>query len=52
MTKKRIELIRRKRNAMEKFLRNDVADLLRNNLDSNAYSRFFLITISIQGYKN
>ncbi|PWA87541.1 hypothetical protein CTI12_AA127150 [Artemisia annua] len=39
MTKKRIELIKRKRNAMEKFLRNDVADLLRNNLDSNAYSR-------------
>ncbi|GJY24503.1 hypothetical protein Tco_0398161 [Tanacetum coccineum] len=39
MTRKRIEIIKRKRNAMEKFLRNDVADLLRNNLDSNAYSR-------------
>ncbi|GJY09858.1 IST1-like protein [Tanacetum coccineum] len=40
MTRKRIEIIKRKRNAMEKFLRNDVADLLRNNLDSNAYSRY------------
>ncbi|PWA40413.1 hypothetical protein CTI12_AA562860 [Artemisia annua] len=39
MTKKRIEIIRRKRNSMAKFLRNDVTDLLRNNLDSNTYSR-------------
>ncbi|GKC70070.1 IST1-like protein, partial [Tanacetum coccineum] len=37
--RKRIEIIKRKRNAMEIFLRNDVADILRNNLDSNAYSR-------------
>nr|GEU42898.1 IST1-like protein [Tanacetum cinerariifolium] len=41
MTRKRIEIIKRKRNAMEKFLTNDVADLLRNKLDSNAYSRLY-----------
>ncbi|CAH1422595.1 unnamed protein product [Lactuca virosa] len=39
MTRRRIEIIKRKRNAMQKFLRNDVADLLKNGLDSNAYSR-------------
>ncbi|KAK1434108.1 hypothetical protein QVD17_11026 [Tagetes erecta] len=39
LTMKRIEIIRRKRNAMQKFLRNDVADLLKTGLDSNAYER-------------
>ncbi|KAL7603762.1 hypothetical protein Lser_V15G18189 [Lactuca serriola] len=39
MTRRRIEIIKRKRNAMQKFLRNDVADLLKNGLDSNAYGR-------------
>nr|XP_043617558.1 uncharacterized protein LOC122589335 [Erigeron canadensis] len=39
MTLKRIEMIKRKRNAMQKFLRNDVADLLKTGLESNAYGR-------------
>ncbi|XP_073015476.1 uncharacterized protein [Primulina eburnea] len=38
-TKTRIELIKKKRNAMEKYLRNDIADLLKNGLDTNAYGR-------------
>ncbi|KAL2457444.1 Uncharacterized protein Fot_56258 [Forsythia ovata] len=36
MTKTRIEIIRKKRNAMHKYLRNDIADLLKNGLDINA----------------
>ncbi|KAL2493094.1 putative Regulator of Vps4 activity in the MVB pathway protein [Abeliophyllum distichum] len=39
MTKTRIEIIRKKRNAMQKYLRNDIADLLKNGLDINAYGR-------------
>ncbi|KAI3684249.1 hypothetical protein L6452_33470 [Arctium lappa] len=39
MTMMRIEMIQKRRKAMEKFLRNDVADLLRNGFDSDAYSR-------------
>ncbi|KAJ0895528.1 putative vacuolar protein sorting-associated protein Ist1 [Helianthus annuus] len=39
LTMKRIEMIRRKRNAMQKFLRNDVADLIKTGLDSNAFNR-------------
>ncbi|XP_076899681.1 uncharacterized protein LOC143553610 [Bidens hawaiensis] len=39
MTMKRIEIIKRKRNAVQKFIRNDVADLLINALHSNAYHR-------------
>lgn len=39
MTLKRIEMIKRKRNAMQKFLKNDVADLLQTGLESNAYGR-------------
>ncbi|KAI7752033.1 hypothetical protein M8C21_009214 [Ambrosia artemisiifolia] len=39
LTNKRIEMIRRKRKAMQKFLRNDVADLIKTSLDSNAYDR-------------
>ncbi|XP_010249755.1 PREDICTED: uncharacterized protein LOC104592225 [Nelumbo nucifera] len=35
----RIELIRRRRNAMQKFLKKDIADLLSNGLDINAYGR-------------
>nr|GEV72773.1 ribonuclease H-like domain-containing protein [Tanacetum cinerariifolium] len=46
MTRKRIEIIKRKRNAMEMFLTNDVADLLRNNLDSNAYNRSCLLMLT------
>ncbi|XP_071711708.1 uncharacterized protein [Rutidosis leptorrhynchoides] len=39
MTLKRIEMIKRKRNAMQKFLKNDVVDLLQTGLESNAYTR-------------
>ncbi|KAL4583900.1 hypothetical protein LXL04_008485 [Taraxacum kok-saghyz] len=39
LTRRRIEIIKRKRDAMQKFLRNDVADLLKKGLDSNAYGR-------------
>lgn len=39
MTKSRIEVIRRKRNATLKFLKKDMADLLANGLDINAYGR-------------
>lgn len=38
-TRTRIELIKKKRNAMQKYLRNDIADLLKNGLDTNAYGR-------------
>uniref|UniRef100_A0A5B7ARV9 Putative Regulator of Vps4 activity in the MVB pathway protein n=1 Tax=Davidia involucrata TaxID=16924 RepID=A0A5B7ARV9_DAVIN len=39
LTKTRLEMIRRKRNAMQKYLKNDIADLLKNGLDTNAYGR-------------
>lgn len=35
----RIEAIKRKRNAMQKYLKNDIADLLKNGFDLDAYSR-------------
>ncbi|KAI9192531.1 hypothetical protein LWI28_024259 [Acer negundo] len=39
LTLSRIDVIRRKRNATQKFLKKDVADLLSNGLDINAYGR-------------
>ncbi|KAL3632990.1 hypothetical protein CASFOL_025974 [Castilleja foliolosa] len=39
MARTRIAIVRKKRIAMQKYLRNDVADLLRNGSDVNAYSR-------------
>ncbi|KAL1565103.1 hypothetical protein AAHA92_07364 [Salvia divinorum] len=39
LTRTRIEIITKKRNATHKYLRNDVADLLRNGLDTNAFNR-------------
>ncbi|KAL2321262.1 hypothetical protein Fmac_030231 [Flemingia macrophylla] len=39
LTKNRIDVIRRKRKATEKFLKKDIADLLVNGLDVNAYGR-------------
>lgn len=39
LTKTRLEAIRKKRNAMQKYLTNDIVDLLRNGLDINAYGR-------------
>ncbi|XP_074287582.1 uncharacterized protein LOC141612675 [Silene latifolia] len=38
-TKTRLEVIKKKRIAMQKFLKKDIADLLKNNLDRNAYGR-------------
>ncbi|XP_009772496.1 vacuolar protein sorting-associated protein IST1-like [Nicotiana sylvestris] len=37
--KTRIEMVRKKRNAMQKYLKNDIADLLKSGLDVNAYDR-------------
>ncbi|XP_057772994.1 uncharacterized protein LOC130992397 [Salvia miltiorrhiza] len=39
LTRTRIEIITKKRNATQKYLRNDVADLLRNGLDTDAFAR-------------
>ncbi|XP_060668684.1 uncharacterized protein LOC107431867 isoform X2 [Ziziphus jujuba] len=39
LTKARIDVIRRKRNATQKFLKKDIADLLVNGLDINAFGR-------------
>lgn len=39
LTRSRIDVIRRKRQATQKFLKKDVADLLANGLDVNAYGR-------------
>ncbi|XP_059290794.1 uncharacterized protein LOC132044322 [Lycium ferocissimum] len=38
-TKTRIEMIRKKRNAMQKYLKNDITDLIKSGLDVNAYDR-------------
>lgn len=38
-TKSRIDMLRRKRNATLKFLKKDIADLMSNGLDINAYGR-------------
>lgn len=35
-------MIRRKRKATEKFLKKDIADLLANGLDVNAYGRVII----------
>ncbi|CAA0839083.1 Regulator of Vps4 activity in the MVB pathway protein [Striga hermonthica] len=39
LTRARADLVKKKRNAMQKYLRNDIADLLKNGLDINAYGR-------------
>uniref|UniRef100_A0A2P2J847 Uncharacterized protein LOC105637705 n=1 Tax=Rhizophora mucronata TaxID=61149 RepID=A0A2P2J847_RHIMU len=39
LTKSQIDVIRRKRNATLKFLKTDMAELLSNGLDVNAYGR-------------
>lgn len=39
--KSRIDVIRRKRNATQKFLKKDIADLLASGLDINAYGRVY-----------
>lgn len=42
LVKNRIDVIRRKRNATQKFLKKDIADLLSNGLDINAYGRVII----------
>ncbi|KAK4843167.1 hypothetical protein QYF36_004843 [Acer negundo] len=37
--KTRLDTIKKKKNAVLKFMKDDIADLLRNNLDMNAYGR-------------
>ncbi|KAK9923331.1 hypothetical protein M0R45_031756 [Rubus argutus] len=37
--KLRLETIKKKRNAVQKYLKNDIADLLKSGLDINAYGR-------------
>ncbi|KAK3180757.1 hypothetical protein Dsin_000140 [Dipteronia sinensis] len=37
--KTRLDTIKKKKNAVLKFMKNDIADLLKNNLDMNAYGR-------------
>ena len=39
MTRARIDVIRRKRDATQRFLKRDVSDLLANGLDINAFGR-------------
>lgn len=53
LTKSRIDVIRRKKKATLKFLKKDIADLLANGLDINAYGRvIFFSCISIFAWKN
>ncbi|KAM7255531.1 hypothetical protein ACFE04_008429 [Oxalis oulophora] len=39
MTKTRLEGIRKKKNSVQRYLKNDIADLIRNDLHYNAYGR-------------
>ncbi|KAI8028972.1 hypothetical protein LOK49_LG01G01330 [Camellia lanceoleosa] len=45
LTKTRIDMIKRKRNAMEKFLRKDIVDLLTTGLDVNVYGKTELVVL-------
>ncbi|KAE8714706.1 F-box/LRR-repeat protein [Hibiscus syriacus] len=45
INKVRLETIKKKRNAVENFLKKDIADLLKNDLDYNAYGRAEGLTI-------
>lgn len=47
LTRTRIEIIKKKRNATQKYLRNDVADLLRNGLDVNAFGRVISLSLHL-----
>lgn len=47
LIKSRIDMIRRKRNATQKFLKKDIADLLANGLDINAYGRVICIIVIV-----
>ena len=45
LIKTRLETIKKKKNAVQKFLKNDIADLLKNGLDINAYNRVIFLLI-------
>lgn len=47
LIKSRIDVIRRKRNATQKFLKKDIADLLANGLDIKAYGRVKCISLVV-----
>lgn len=48
LLKTRIDTIRKKRNAVHKYLRSDVAELLKSGLDVNAYGRvIFFISLAL-----
>jgi len=39
ITKTRVDTVKRKKNSVCKYLKNDIVDLLKNSLDYNAYGR-------------
>ncbi|XP_051134829.1 vacuolar protein sorting-associated protein IST1-like [Andrographis paniculata] len=39
VTRTRIEIIKKRKNAIQKYFKNDIVDLLRNGFDLNAYDR-------------
>ncbi|XP_021900039.1 uncharacterized protein LOC110816235 [Carica papaya] len=39
LTKTRVEMVKKKKSSVCKYLKNDIADLIKNNLDYNAYGR-------------
>ncbi|XP_061993487.1 uncharacterized protein LOC133711370 [Rosa rugosa] len=47
LTKTRIDVIRRKRNATQKFLKKDIADLLNHGLEINAFGRAEGLTVEV-----
>ena len=46
MAKMRLEAIKKKRNAVHKFLKNDMADLLSSGLGINAYGRVCMFLLN------
>ncbi|XP_052180763.1 uncharacterized protein LOC127793968 [Diospyros lotus] len=54
ITNSRLEMIKRKRNAMQNYLKKDIADLLKNGLDVNAYGRAegFLFELNLSACYN
>lgn len=47
LIKIRMDKINKRRNSVQKFFRADIADLLKNNLDINAYGRVFISSFSV-----
>ena len=51
LLKVRLEGIKKKKNAVQKYLKSDIVDLLRNNLDINAYGRVSFSIICFSQYE-